>query len=214
MKTEKRDLYVIGAGGYGREIASYLNDFSEDERGWDFKGFIDDNIGALLGIESPNKIIGSINDFRFNKADYVIVAIGNIEIKNKIVLRLKGRVVFYTFVAKNSYIGNNVKLGKGVIICPGVKLPANISIGDFVTINVDSRIGHDSIIGDNCSIMPNVDIGGESVIGKNVFLGTKSTIIPRTKIESDNYIGVASVVLKDITTTDGMYFGNPGRRMR
>lgn len=212
MKT--KDLYIIGAGGYGREIASYLNDFSEDERDWNFKGFIDDNIDALVGIESPNKIIGSINNFPFNKADYVIVAIGNIEIKNKIVLRLKGRVVFYNFIAKNSYMGNNVKLGKGVIICPGVKLPANITIGDFVTINIDSRIGHDSIIGNNSSIMPNVDIGGECLIGKNVFLGTKSTIIPRTKIGSDNYIGVASVVLKDITTKDGTYFGNPARRMK
>jgi sugar O-acyltransferase (sialic acid O-acetyltransferase NeuD family) len=214
MKTEKRRLYIVGAGGYGREIASYLSDFSEDEKGWDFKGFIDDNVDALLGIESPNKIIDSINNFRFNKEDYVIVAIGNIEIKKYIVLRLINRVTFYTFVAKNSYIGNNVKLGKGVIICPGVKLPANISIGDFVTINIDSRIGHDSIIDDNCSIMPNVDIGGESVIGKNVFLGTKSTIIPGIKIESDNYIGVAAVILKDIITTEGTYFGNPARRMK
>jgi hypothetical protein len=139
MKIEKRDLYIIGAGGYGREIASYLNDFSEDEKGWDFKGFIDDNIDALLGVESPNKIIDSINNFQFNKEDYVIVAIGNIEIKKNIVSRLKNRVTFYTFVAKKSYIGNNVKLGKGVIICPGVKLPANISIGNFVTINIDSR---------------------------------------------------------------------------
>lgn len=211
---KKKNLYIIGAGGFGREIASYLNDFSSDEREWDFKGFIDDNVDPLFSSKDPNKVIGSIKEFKFKKEDYVIVAFGNIEMKKQIIERLKGNVIFYTFVAKNCFIGNNVKLGKGVIICPGVKLPSNISIGNFVTINIDSRIGHDSIIGDNCAFMPNVDVGGECEIGKNVFFGTKSTIIPRTKIDSDNFIGVASVVLKDIISKGGSYFGNPARRMK
>ena len=210
---KKKNLYIVGNGGFGREIESYLNDFSLDERDWDFKGFLDADIDPLFSID-PNKVIGSIKDFKFTKEDYVIVAFGNIKMKKLIIEKLEGKVAFYTFVAKNCFIGNNVRLGQGVIICPGVKLPSDISIGNFVTINIDSRIGHDSIIGDNCALMPNVDIGGECEIGKNVFFGTKSTIIPRIKIESDNHVGVASVVLKDIILKGGAYFGNPARRMK
>jgi len=210
----KKKLYIIGGGGYGREIASYLNDFSEKERDWVFKGFIDDNRNALEKVETQNEIVGGINNFQFDKEDYVIIAIGNIKLKKQIIEKLRDKVTFYTFVAKNSYVGSNVKLGEGVVLCPGVKLPANITLGDFVSINIDSRIGHDSVIGNNCSIMPNVDIGGECVIGENVFFGTKSTIIPRTIIEADNHIGVAAVILKDIITKQGTYFGNPARKMR
>ena len=167
-KQTDNDNVVGGSDKQSPKYMIFSGAVSSDERDWDFKGFLDADIDPLFIID-PNKVIGSIKDFKFKKEDYVIVAFGNIKTKKQIIERLKGKIVFYTFVAKNCFIGNNVKLGKGVIICPGVKLPSDISIGNFVTINIDSRIGHDSIIGDNCAFMPNVDIGGECKIGENVF---------------------------------------------
>lgn len=209
-----KNLYIVGAGGYGREIASYLQTSKKGLKGFIFKGFIDDNLNALNTINCPYKIVGRISDYQFTNEDEVIIAIGNIDVKKKIVAQLKCRVKFFSFVSKEAYIGNNVTLGEGVLICPGVKLPANIKIGNFVSINIDSRIGHDSVVGDYCSIMPNVDVGGESIIGNEVFLGTKSTIIPRTKIADRTSVGVASVILKEVKELNGTYFGNPARRMR
>lgn len=209
-----KNLYILGAGGYGREIASYIKSTKEVLKSYNFKGFLDDNLEALKDIEYPYKVVGAISNFKFTDNDEVILAIGSIEIKKKIVAQLKGKVNFLTFVADESYIGNNVELGVGTLICPGVKLPANIKIGNFVSINIDSRIGHDSIIGDYCSIMPNVDVGGECVIEGGVFLGVKSTIIPRTKVAKGTVVGVASVILKDVKEPNGTYFGCPARRMK
>ena len=62
---EKKNLYIVGNGGFGREIESYLNDFSTDERDWDFKGFLDADIDPLFSID-PNKVIGSIKDFKLS----------------------------------------------------------------------------------------------------------------------------------------------------
>ena len=210
---KKNNLYIIGAGGYGREIASYLNSSETLKEKFFFKGFIDDNLSALKTTNCPYQIVATLAEFKFTKDDFVILAIGNIDAKKKIVQKLKGKVSFYSFIAKNVYVGNNVKIGEGVLLCPGVKLPANIVIGDFVSINIDSRIGHDCIIGNFCSIMPNVDVGGECIIGSDVFLSTKSTILPRTSVADSTNIGTASVILKDIIEPKGTFFGNPGRRM-
>lgn len=88
---EKRNLYIVGNGGFGREIESYLNDFSIDERDWDFKGFLDADIDPLF-IVDPNKVIGSIKDFRFKKEDYVTIAFGNIKTRKKVIEKLKGKI--------------------------------------------------------------------------------------------------------------------------
>lgn len=209
-----KNLYILGAGGYGREIASYIQTAKEVLEKYDFKGFLDDNLDALKNVNCPCDIVGTISNYNYTDNDEVIMAIGSIEVKKKIAQQLKDKVKFFSFIANEAYVGNNVELGEGVLICPGVKLPANIKIGNFVSINIDSRIGHDSTIGDFCSIMPNVDVGGESSIGNEVFLGTKSTIIPRTKIADQTNVGVASVILKEIKEPNGTYFGNPARRMR
>lgn len=207
-------IYIIGAGGFGREVASYLQTSKLIlSKEYKFLGFLD-NIKALDGVECPYKVVGLENSMKFTQNDYVIIAIANIEVKKKIVAQLKSRVNFLTFIANESYLGNNVNLGEGVLICPGVKLPANIKIGNFVSINIDSRIGHDSIVGDYCSIMPNVDVGGECLVEEEVFLGVKSTIIPRTKVAKGTVVGVASVILKDVKEPNGTYFGYPARRMK
>ena len=207
-----KNLFIIGAGGYGREVASYIKKSKNILDKFIFKGFLDKNLAALQGIDCPHKVIGTDAAYKFTEKDEVIIAIGSIEIKKKIVNQLKGCVKFFSFVSSEAFVGNNVELGEGVLICLGAKLLANIKLGDFVSINIDSRIGHDSVVGDFCSIMPNVDIGGECAIGKEVFLGTKANIIPKMKLADNTFVGAGAVVIKEIEESHGTYFGNPARR--
>lgn len=38
-----KDLYIIGAGGFGREVAWLVGRINQVEATWNIKGFIDDN---------------------------------------------------------------------------------------------------------------------------------------------------------------------------
>lgn len=213
MTTNTPRLFVVGSGGYGRELMGYLDAISLKERNFDLQGFIDDDGDALHGRQSRFKILGSVEAFDFRNDDMVIIAIANI--KNKILVynKLKNKVNFYSFISKHALVGPDVEIGEGAIICPGVKLGANLKLGKLVSVNVNSVLGHDAVIGDFCSIMPSVDVGGGAQIQDKVFLATKVVVTPLINICSDSYLGVGSINIRD-TTEPGTYFGNPARRMR
>ncbi|AKA36068.1 NeuD/PglB/VioB family sugar acetyltransferase [Flagellimonas lutaonensis] len=208
----KQRLFIIGAGGFGRQLESYLELFPSQKVQWELSGYIDDNPNALAGKGSDYNILGSIEDFKFKKDDLVLIAIADIQAKKKVIEALRGKVKFFTLVAEGALIGKNVTLGEGSIICPGAKIGSNVAIGEFGLINLDTIVGHDSVIGKNCSIMPHVDIGGSTTIGDNVFMGTKATVSPRLVVVDNSHLGVGAVVIKSIEEP-GTYFGNPARRM-
>lgn len=210
--NKKNRLLIIGAGGYGRELADYLLT-SEYPENTQLAGYLDDNPQALKNKKSKLPILGDITTFKFMEDDMALIAIADITIKMDLVDKLRGRVKFFTLVSERSLIGSNVKIGEGAIICPGAKLGSNMTIGDFVSVNVDSVLGHDSVIGDYCSIMPNVDVGGGAIVGKSVFLATKSVVAPSITVCAESYLGVGSINIKDVTSP-GTYFGNPARRLR
>ena len=163
-------LYIIGAGGFGRQLESYLEQVPDQKINWKLKGYIDENPNALEGMGSSYEVLGSVDNFNFQKNDMVLLAIADIKTKIKIVEMLRGSVKFFTFVAEGALIGKNVTLHEGCIICPGAKIGSNVTLGEFCLVNLDTIVGHDSIIGKNNSIMPHVDIGGGSVIGNNIFI--------------------------------------------
>lgn len=210
---QKPKLYVIGSGGYGREIMGYLDSIDPSMRDFEIAGFIDDNPDALKGLNTKFQILGTVDGFDFKKEDLVILAIAKISVKSGWYNKLKNRVTFYSFISQDAMIGPNVEIGEGAIICPGVKLGDNLKMGKMVSVNVNSVLGHDAQIGDFCSIMPTVDIGGGAILGDNIFAATKSTVAPRLEICDDAYLGVGSIHIKNVTES-GTYFGNPARRMR
>lgn len=206
------NLYIIGAGGFGRQLESYLELIPPNQVNWKLRGYIDDNPNALDDVGSDYKVVGSLDDFVFVQNDMVLLAIADIPTKIKIVEMLRGSVKFFTFVAEGALIGKNVNLGEGCIICPGAKIGSNVTMGEFCLINLDSIVGHDSVLGKNNSIMPHVDIGGGAIIGNNVFMGTKATVSPRLNVVDNSNLGVGSVIIKNIDEP-GTYFGVPARRM-
>jgi len=92
----------------------------------------------------------------------------------------------------------SLEMGRGTIICAGSILTTNISIGDFVLINLHCSIGHDVILEDYCSLMPGVRISGGVQIGQAAYLGTNAVILPNVKIGENAVIGAGAVVTKDV----------------
>ena len=53
-----KNLIIVGAGGFGREVLQCVKDINKVFQRWNIKGFIDDDPSALAKVECDYHIIG------------------------------------------------------------------------------------------------------------------------------------------------------------
>lgn len=211
---KKRNLYILGAGSFGRELEGWLEDVPESERDWVLKGYLDDHapVGSL-DFPSDYEVLGKPTDVPLTKNDYVLVSVAHPQTRQKIYHALKDQVTFFTFVSPKALIGKFNVIGEGSVICPHVIVTTNVQLGKCTILNIGAQIGHDVRIDDFCSLMPNTDLGGFCQIGKRCFLGTNSTVIPERKIGDDVLIGAGAIVVRNFTKPHLTLVGNPARKL-
>lgn len=200
MSTLK-DLYIIGAGGFGREVAWLVERINEIEPTWNLKGFIDDNTAIHGSLQDDYSVIGGC-DYLMNITQevWVVCAVGSAKIRQKIIEKLKNyaNVKFATLIDPSVMRSERVDIGEGSIICAGTIITVDISIGSHVIINLDCTIGHDDIIHDFVTIYPSVNVSGNVVVGECAELGTGMQIIQGKSIGRESIIGAGAVVIRDI----------------
>jgi len=208
------DLIIVGAGGLGREVYSWLSQEIKEKPNYKIKGFIDDNPKSLDEFDYPVKVISTISDYYPNPDEKLVLSILNPETKKRIVKSLFQRgAEFYKLIHPTSIIGTNVKIGKGCIICPNCILTNDIKIGDFVFINTSSTIGHDTIIGDFTSINGKVEITGKVKVGSCCSFGVGAKVIPERVIGDNVVVGAGSVVIRNFGNNITI-FGNPAKKVK
>ena len=138
-----KDIAIFGAGGFGREVLTLINDINKVEKLWNIVGFFDD--GCKKGdIINGITVLGTTQDLNnWNKEISVVIAIGNPIVKKKIIDNINNQYVDYpTIIHPTVLIGdqNYVKIGKGCIICANNIITTNIEIGDFVILNLATML--------------------------------------------------------------------------
>ena len=209
---DMNNIVIIGASGFGREVAWLI----ENSDNWNVIGFVDDNKDLENKSVNDYPVLGTI-DFllNVNEKTNAVVAIGNPQIRKKIVERLQSKtnISFPNIVDKDVIIDKTVMLGFGNIICKGNILTTNIEIGNFNHINLNCTVGHDVQFNDYITVYPGVNISGNVIINDCVEVGTGTKIIQGKKIVKETVIGAGSVVVKDIIE-NGTYIGIPAKQMK
>jgi sugar O-acyltransferase (sialic acid O-acetyltransferase NeuD family) len=209
-----RNLYLIGASYFGREMESWLELIPKEKRDWKLAGYLHSYNGdsPLQGYPTDFNILGDLETYPLSPKDYCLITIADCYWKEKIYIALKEKVTFFTYIAPNAIVGKYNTIGTGSIICPNCVVTTNVSLGKCTILNIGTQIGHDVTIGDFSSLMANVDLGGHVTIGKSVFIGSNATIIPKMKVEDSSIIGAGSVVIKKVKTGTSV-FGNPAKKI-
>jgi sugar O-acyltransferase (sialic acid O-acetyltransferase NeuD family) len=192
-----RHLYILGAGGLGKELGAYIKYVNSD---FMLSGYYDD--GETGSVDGLGKIIGTIKQVnQLDAGDNLLMAVGDPARKAQFFSTIKmERFNFPYFIQPNVYISDrkSIELGKGSVICAGSSLTTTVEIGDHVLINLNCTIGHDVTIGNFSSIMPGVNISGSVKIGKGVLIGTGASILQNIKIGDNATVGAGAVVTKDV----------------
>lgn len=209
-----KDLYIIGAGGFGREVAWIVERINSIKPTWNLKGFIDDNETLWGSTEGEYHVFGGCEYLSALKDVYAVCAVGSSNVRKKIIEKLKDTSVkFATLVDPSVLYSNSVKIGEGAIVCAGTIITVDVNIGDHVIVNLDCTIGHDAVIDDFVTIYPSVNVSGNVFIGKCSELGTGTQIIQGKKVISNTIIGAGAIVVKDCLES-GTYVGSPAKKIK
>ncbi len=196
-----KDIAIFGVGGFGREVLALIKDINKTNPTWNIVGFFDD--GYEKGeIFNGYLNLGKVEDLnKWETPVSLAVAIGNPVIKKKVIDNIHNPQVDYpTLIHPSVWIGDNefVKIGKGGIICAGVMITTNVVVKDFVILNLQCTVGHDTVINDYAAFMPTVNISGEVVVGEGVYVGTGAKIINQLEIGEYTVVGAGAVVTKSL----------------
>lgn len=205
-----KDLIIIGAGGFGRELLSYATDIMEAGTSeWQVKGFINDKLDALDGIDTGYRILGPIIGHKVEENAVYICAIGDGKARLDICRNLQRKgAKFINLIHPTARIRERVKMGIGNVFCPNAGSSPDVTIGDFVIVNTGSGFGHDCVVGSGCTLSAGCDVTGHCILGECVFLGSKAVIVPGRKIGDYAKIAAGAVVFTHVKQGKTM-LGNP-----
>lgn len=217
ISLTKRENTLVILGSYSLAREFYFHTIESDTNYKDFI-FVNDLDDGQNEVFVSGKNYRVVKDWKFDVAYPFIVAIGNPQIKHIMVKKAidAGLYPADSIVHPSARIQDKgtCKIGKGGLISPNCILTTNITVGDFVTLNLSTTVGHDTTIGDFSTTNPGVHISGFVNIGERVEIGTGACIKNNTNISSDNMIGAQCVVVKHIDENNGVYIGVPSKKLR
>ncbi|MBR1431793.1 acetyltransferase [Ruminococcus sp.] len=196
-----RDLIIIGASGFGREVAWLVERINQKDSTWNLLGFIDDNDDIQSDVTNGYKVLGKTESIVSYEDTYFVCAVGASKTREKIIDKIKAiksDIKFATLIDPSVELSEFVQIGEGSIICAHTILTVNIEIGSHVIINLDCTIGHDAVLKDYVTLYPSVNVSGATKIGHCSELGTGMQIIQGKTVGDYSIVGAGAVVVKDI----------------
>ena len=212
----KDKLIIVGASGFGREVAWLVERINRSQTTWELLGFLDDNTNLHHHTINGYPVLGTVNDaIRYPDA-FFVCAIGTANVRRKVIhklLEINPKAKFGTLVDPSADISRYNQIGEGTIICAHSILTVNIHVGRHVIVNLDCTVGHDVVLEDFVTVYPGANISGDVHVGECCELGTGMQILQGKTVGSHSTVGIGSVVVWDIPE-DCVAVGNPARSVK
>jgi sugar O-acyltransferase (sialic acid O-acetyltransferase NeuD family) len=194
-----KDLVIIGAGGFGREIAQYIRDINEKYPEFNILGFVDEDKNKRGKKYEGTPVLGDFSDLPALSPLYAVCGVADPKAKEGLVEKaLKSGIRFVNVIHPSAYITGFVEIGEGVVVGPGCTITINVKIGNHVSINPGCGIGHDAAIGDYTTLYWNVNVSGNVEIGRGVQVGTGAFIKQGLQVGEYSRIGAMAAVVGDV----------------
>jgi sugar O-acyltransferase (sialic acid O-acetyltransferase NeuD family) len=211
-----KDLYIIGAGGFGREAADIVHAINERAPTYRIAGFIDDDASLWGSVKNDIPVRGGreyLKQLPAARAIRAVVAIADARIKESFAESLRGLVTWENLVHPTAIVSKYSDMGCGNIVQAHAFISSNTRMGNHCAISSKSAFGHDAEMGDYVSVMRYCDITGYVVLEKGAYLGTSVSIIPGVRVGAYAYVCAGSVVFGDVKA-NAVVIGNPARQVK
>lgn len=206
-KVTKHDVIILGCGGHGRELASYLRETDVKSGCIRWLGFIDEDPGKRGLSFCGGKVLGdfkALGHFLKNRLKplFYLTATGDNKTRARFVEQAKkyGGVKLkpWIWIHPKVLVAGPAKIGEGTVVFPGTVLTTDIKIGKHCILNAQVSVSHDAVIGDFTNVNPGVRVCGNVTVGPSCYLGAGSTLIDKIAIGAGTVIGAGTTVIKNL----------------
>ena len=192
------DVYIFGAGGHARVIASFLSATPI----------------FVVNVPGEPETMSEADYFRILPKGDVYLGIGANAVRKRIAVRLREAGAHMPpCVAPGAFVARDASIEDGAVVCAGAVVGSRAVIGRYTIINSVSSVDHDCHLGMLSQVTAGVTFGGGVKVGTNCFFGVKSAVIPGLTIGDNTQVMAGSLVTSDIEA-DVLAGGSPARIVR
>lgn len=207
-----KNLVIIGAGGFAREIYDLANTCYQAVDDFTVKGFLSDGPSNIESMGYP-PVLSTVADYAIEDGDVFFCAIGKLADRRKTVEIILGKGgKFINLIHPTAVISPSVCLGIGVGIKAFCVLASDVSVGDFTFLQSSVIMGHDVQIGRYCQVNSFAFFAGYSKVSDLVSVNAGAKLIQNVVVEENAVVGMGSVVINKVKSGTTV-FGIPARRI-
>jgi sugar O-acyltransferase (sialic acid O-acetyltransferase NeuD family) len=200
-------LVVIGAGGFGRETLDVVDAINSlaSQPSYIVLGVVDpmpgpENLARLR--ERGVAYLGSDDEWLASGSDArYVVAIGDPQLRFMVDEKYQEarQVRAHALIHPSAGIGSSAMPGDGSVVCAGVQVSTNVSMGRHIHLNPNSTIGHDAVLDDFVSVNPGAIISGGVHLKEGTFVGAGAVILETLTVGPHSIVGASACVVRDVS---------------
>lgn len=204
------DVWIVGAGGFGREVLQYAQDAEESGQNIHVVGFLDSNVAALEGFAIDLPVVDPSKRGVLLSGN-VVIALGDPTLRaatRQTVDAAGGTLI--SVVHPTAWVAATAQIEAGCIVAPGAFVSANAHLARNAVVNVFASVGHDCRVGVDTVLSPHVALSGAAVMGDAVLCGTHVTVTPGVSVGDYARLAAGACITRDVPP-GALAAGNPAR---
>ncbi len=202
---------VFGASGFGREVMPLVQ--SQLDPATDRAVFVDREAAKPL---NGYEVLDQVSFLSYDGPRRFVVAIAEPDLRSRITAYAEAAGAEpFTVRSRSADVLDNVRIGRGAILCGNAIITSNVQIGVGFHLNINSYVAHDCVIGDYVTFAPKVACNGNVVVQDRAYIGTGAVLRQGRPdaplvIGAGAIVGMGAIVTKDVPP-GATVVGNPAK---